>query len=437
MNRPMHWIEGQVDRIVGPTHHFGGLGIGNVASQAHHGQVSNPAAAALQGLDKMRLVASLGVPQWILPPQRRPDLGLLRALGFAGSDDELLRQARDESPTILSAAMSCSAMWTANAATVTPGCDGAYPESCLTVANLDASLHRAIEPLQTLVELQETFGNAVRIFDPLPGGAAMRDEGAANHMRLACNAGPGVHIFVYGDGKPRPERYWPRQSLAASQAVARRHGLRDEFTFFWKQHPRAIDAGAFHNDVVAMSDGDLMIHHDFAFAETHQAYSQLEQAFAKRTRRKLTRIEVDETSLSMDEAVNTYLFNSQILTVDREGESRVMLCPAEVAENANARRLVQRWRDDGHFSEIHFVDLRQSMHGGGGPACLRLRVPFPEDEVDSIAPHRRWSERLDGELRKTIRREYPTHVTLDDLARPDFVAQAIGARDRVAQILCP
>jgi succinylarginine dihydrolase len=211
-----------------------------------------------------------------------------------------------------------------------------------------------------------------------------------------------------------------------------------EFTFFWKQHPQAIDAGAFHNDVVAMSDGDLLIHHELAFLETSESCARLEQAFLKRTRRRLNRIVADEMSLSIDEAIGTYLFNSQILFVQRgDRKQRVVLCPAEVAENPSARRLVEQWRDDGIFDEIHFLDLRQSMHGGGGPACLRLRVPLPEDQVESISPHRRWSERLDGELREVIRRDYPTHVTLDDLARPDFVAQAIRARDRVAKTLSP
>ena len=170
----MSWIESQLDRIVGPTHHFGGLGVGNIASQNHSGQTSNPAAAALQGLDKMRLVASLGVPQLILPPQKRPHFGLLRALGFRGNDAEVLSRAREQTPELLSAAMSCSAMWTANAATVTPGCDSAFGSTCLTVANLSASVHRAIEPDETMDELRQTLPSAIQCFAPLPGGAALR-----------------------------------------------------------------------------------------------------------------------------------------------------------------------------------------------------------------------------------------------------------------------
>lgn len=327
-------------------------------------------------------------------------------------------------------------MWTANAATVTPLGDGSTGATCLTIANLDASLHRAIEPDETLEELRQTLPRSFRIVAPIPGGAAMRDEGAANHMRLASQGGPAFHLFVYGDGDPLPTRYWPRQTLAASQAVARQHGLDAECTFFLKQHPKAIDAGAFHNDVVAMSDRDLLIHHEHAFHEPDAMLMSLEARFRQRTEGSLKRIVVDDSQLPIDEAVRTYLFNSEILTVDRAGLlERVILCPAQVAANPNALRLVHQWQQDGVFSEVHFVDLGQSMDGGGGPACLRLRVPVREDELDSIPPYRRWSESLDRELRAAIQNTYPVRVTIDDLARSDFLEQAIHARNQVAAVL--
>jgi succinylarginine dihydrolase len=239
----MNLIEVQIDRLVGPTHHFGGLGVGNLASQQHSGQLSNPAAAALQGLDKMRLVASFGVPQIILPPQPRPDFQFLRSLGFGGTDSDALRRAYDDAPHLLSAATSCSAMWTANAATVTPGADSQRDSTTVTIANLVASVHRAIEPQQTLSDLRGVIPAECFLNGPLAGGAAMRDEGAANHMRLGTNdARCGINIVVYGDGDPKPESNWPRQSRAACEAIARLHGLPSENTFLLKQHPTAIDA---------------------------------------------------------------------------------------------------------------------------------------------------------------------------------------------------
>ena len=434
----MSWIEAQLDRVVGPTHHFGGLGVGNIASQSHRGMVSDPAAAALQGLDKMRLVGMLGVPQLVLPPQRRPRLEFLRALGFRGNDHDVLSGAREQSPELLSAAMSCSAMWTANAATVTPLYDRADGSSCLTVANLNASVHRAMEPDETMEELRQTLPDGFQCFAPLPGGAALRDEGAANHMRLASEQGPGVHVFVYGDGVPLPTRHWPRQTLAASKAVARQHGLDPEFTFYFKQHPTAIDAGAFHNDVVAMSDRDLLIHHELAFQEPDESFTLLAERFRQRTGEHLTRIVVDQACLSIDQAVSTYLFNSQLLSVrGATNYDRVMLCPIQVEQNPQALRLVQRWQQEGLFASVLFVDLGQSMDGGGGPACLRLRIPLRTVELDLLPSHRLWNEQLDAELRQAINENYPTRVTIDDLARADFMEQAEHARDRIAAILKP
>src|SRR5260221_2016617 len=81
------------DGLVGPTHNYAGLSRGNVASLAHSGQTANPRAAALQGLGKMRFVASLGVGQAVLPPHERPSLRTLRRLGFRRSGEEILGPA--------------------------------------------------------------------------------------------------------------------------------------------------------------------------------------------------------------------------------------------------------------------------------------------------------------------------------------------------------
>jgi succinylarginine dihydrolase len=429
-------IEVQLDRIVGPTHHFGGLGVGNVASQSHGGQVSNPMAAALQGLDKMRLVASLGARQMILPPQNRPCLAFLRSVGFRGDNREVLRAAREQAPVLLSASLSCSAMWTANAATVTPAVDSMDGMTTLTVANLNASVHRALEPEETWQELRQLLPPSCTIHQPLPGGTAMRDEGAANHLRLFGSCGAGVHLLVYGDGEPGSKRFWPRQTLAASRAIARLHGLDPDFTLFLKQHPAAIDAGAFHNDVVAISDGDLLIHHEFAFQEPPATLERLETRFRQRTGGELGRIVVKQTELSIEDAVATYLFNSQVLSVDREGNRRrVLLSPLQVRDDAKAARLVKRWQDEGRFCEVHHVDLGQSMDGGGGPACLRLRLPLRQEEVALLPSHRTWSEGLDDALRQAIQASYPTSITLDDLVQPDVLEQVMEARKRVAAVL--
>lgn len=435
-------MEAQIDRLVGPTHHFGGLGVGNLASQAHRGKVANPRAAAVQGLDKMATVARLGVPQFVLPPQRRPRLDWLRRFGFRGSDADVLARARDEAPTLLSAATSCSAMWTANAATVTPSWDAAPGRLTATVANLTASLHRSIEAEETAEELRRLLPAGATVGSPLPGGTAARDEGAANQMRLAGgDRGRGLHLLVFGDGSPEPRKYLPRQTREASSGVARIHRIPPENVFLLKQHPDAIDAGAFHNDVVAASHGDLLIHHELAFHDgagvgNGTTTERLEQRFLAVWNKPLRRVVVGRDELPIGEAVSSYLFNSQIVTPGEDPASAVLICPNQVRECPPALSLVERWRDrEGLFADVRFVELRQSMSAGGGPACLRLRVPVTAGELSGFARGCRWTERLDGELRSTIEASYPAAVSLQDLADVAFVEAAEEAVKRIRTCL--
>lgn len=433
----MNLVEVQLDRIVGPTHHFGGLGIGNLASMEHAGQISNPKAAALQGLDKMRTVARLGVPQFILPPQTRPDLEFLRSIGFRGDDADVLRRVADHDPGLLSAASSCSAMWTANAATVTPGVDSGDAMTHVTVANLVASVHRAIEPSHTGEDLQRVLAGACRLHRPVGGGVAMRDEGAANHMRFGSGkVEAGANVFVYGDGDPAPRKHWPRQSRRACEAVARLHALPTNNTFFLKQHPSAIDAGAFHNDVVAMSHQNLLIHHQLAFDDPDGILVQIADAYLRLTGIPMVRIVVGNETLSLEDAVGTYLFNSQIVSApERDLTQPIVIAASQVAEHPAARALVDGWIADGIFSDARFVELGQSMWGGGGPACLRLRIPMPETGVDAMSAGCRWSEALHEELREVISAEYESRLQTDDLARIEFYREAERARRRIEACL--
>ncbi|EMI22049.1 Succinylarginine dihydrolase [Rhodopirellula maiorica SM1] len=434
----MKLIEIQVDRLVGPTHHFGGLGVGNVASLSHAGNVSNPASAAIQGLDKMRLVASFGVPQFILPPQPRPDVAFLKQVGFQIADGESLNQVAQQTPSVLSAAMSCSAMWTANAATVSPAIDNRFNVPSMTVANLDASLHRAIEAKATRQELQGLFPQA-NVLPPLPGGAAMRDEGAANHMRFGSDQNQaGIHLFVYGDGEPEPNHFWPRQSRLACQTLAIGQGLDPENTFFVKQHPDAIDAGAFHNDVVAASHHDLLIHHERAFCDPDSVIKQMADRYEQLFRRPLRRIVVSETDLPLADAVRTYLFNSQLISpqVDTENAAApVLICPLQVQQHDQARTVVESWIGESKpFSDVRYVDLIQSMAGGGGPACLRLRIPLTPAELAQCNPRHRWTEELDDRLRQTIREFYPSEVSPMDLASAELISQSQQAHAEIAKL---
>mgnify|MGYP001395381545 CR=1 FL=1 len=83
----MSLVEINFDGIVGPSHNYAGLSLGNIASASHKGDPSFPRAAALQGIAKMRGNMERGLAQGFLLPLPRPNDGLLRAIGADESLD--------------------------------------------------------------------------------------------------------------------------------------------------------------------------------------------------------------------------------------------------------------------------------------------------------------------------------------------------------------
>jgi len=457
-------IEVNLDRVVGPTHHFGGLGVGNLASLSHAGRPSNPRAAAIQGIEKMRLAASLGSFQLVLPPQRRPVIALLRRLGFRGDDAELLRNAGEQSPAILSAVWSVSAMWTANAATVSAAGDCDDGRLHLSVANLTSSLHRSIESRETWAEMKRLLGGlGVAVHRPLPATSTLRDEGAANHMRLCgSERRRGLNVFVYGDDPPGEnaverdtaaesiqaksgQRFAPRQSLAACQAIARLHRLSPRDTFFLRQSPDAIDAGVFHNDVVATACDNVLLYHARAFAGGEAAIDPVADRFNDLFGERLHRYRIDESQLSLEDTVSTYLFNSQLITPRSLGRQcgdgdayagGAMLCPVQVASHPGAARVVQALQGETSWTyRVRYVDLTQSMSNGGGPACLRLRLPLSRRQWGAIDPRLKVTDHLADRMMEIVDRTYPPSLTLADLAHPSAIAMARGATDELNRLI--
>src|SRR3954468_11906511 len=288
------------DGLVGPSHNYAGLSFGNVASFNNVKSASNPRQAALQGLAKMRALAARGFAQAVLPPQARPNFRLLRRLGFTGTDADVLARAWREAPVILACAWSAAPMWTANAATVSPAADTADRRTHFTAANLNNKLHRAEEHVQSTRTLRALFANEHHfvVHEPLPSTPAFGDEGAANHTRLALNhSGAGVEFFVYGRAEfdpaaPSPKKYPARQTLEASQAIARLHGLDPARTVFAAQNPDVIDQGVFHNDVIAVGNGNVLFYHEQAFADEQAVLGDLRRAMSG-VGAELTPIRVD------------------------------------------------------------------------------------------------------------------------------------------------
>lgn len=431
------------DGIVGPTHNYAGLSWGNVASASHSLQVSSPRAAALEGLAKMRLVASLGIGQAVLPPLCRPNLRLLRALGFSGSPREVLERVSRTDPVLFAIAWSASSMWTANAATVSPAADCADGKTHLTPANLGSLLHRSSEAQSTTALLRAIFADPgfFVVHDPLPGSVALTDEGAANHTRLCVVDGePGLELFVSGRSAldrsaAQPRLYPARQTIEASQAVARNHGLDlERGTLFLQQNPDAIDGGVFHNDVISVGRGNLLLVHELAFIDQPRRLSLLRQLWEQRFGVPLYIESFDQGELPLAEAVSSYLFNSQLLS--HADGSMTLLCPREVAETPRAFACTRRLLEGANpVQRVEFADLRQSMQNGGGPACLRLRVVLDEQAQQAAAPGVFWTPELDRQLVAWVNQHYRVQLAPDDLRDPMLVDETFRAAEALADIL--
>lgn len=391
------------DGLIGPSHNYAGLSFGNLASTRNAQAISNPRAAALQGIEKMRTNLQLGLSQGIFLPQWRPDGRWLDALGTNISDAE---------PTIRAAAMSASSMWAANAATVSPAPDTADGRTHLTTANLVTMPHRSHEWPQTLAQLKIAFSDRQAFVVRPPVPAAFGDEGAANHMRLCeSHAEPGVEIFVYGQsGGPYPAR----QHIEASKAIARLHGLDPGRTLFALQSEEAIAAGAFHNDVVAVANENVLFAHEFAFADKERLYADL-----RRILPSAQIIEVPDGAISLADAIQSYLFNAQLVTLPDGGMALIL--PTEAKRIATVWNwLEQMVAGNGPIRQLVPVDVRQSMANGGGPACLRLRVVADPANID---PRFLVNERKLDDLASIVARYWPEQISPDELADTRLIAQ--------------
>jgi succinylarginine dihydrolase len=429
------------DGLVGPSHNYAGLSFGNVASFNNVKSVSNPKEAALQGLAKMRTLATRGFAQALLPPQARPNFALLRSLGFTGGDADVIGRAAQEAPVILASAYSASPMWTANAATVSPSADTADRRTHFTAANLNNKLHRSYEHTQTARTLRAIFGNEKHfaVHDALPATPAFGDEGAANHTRLCATHGaPGVEMFVYGrvefDAEaPAPKRFPARQTLEASQAVARLHGLDEKHAVFIQQDPETIDLGVFHNDVIAVGNADVLFYHEQAFVDEAASLAKLQRAMAG-VHAELCPVRVAAGEVSVADAVSSYLFNSQLLS--KPDGRMALVVPQECSENAAvARYLKGLVAGGGAIDELISFDLRQSMRNGGGPACLRLRVALTEAEAAAMHQGVIMTETLYGQLVGWVGKHYRDRLAPADLADPQLAVEVQTALDELTRIL--
>jgi len=434
----MQHFEVNFDGLVGPTHNYAGLSFGNVASLSNAKSTSSPKAAAKQGLAKMKALQEMGLVQGVLAPQERPDIYALRRLGFKGDDHQVLANAAKHAPAIFRACCSASSMWTANAATVSPSADTRNGKVHFTPANLTNKFHRSLEPETSGRILQAMFANS-RYFEHhrhLPDNEHFGDEGAANHTRFCSDYGfAGVELFVYGrhafdNSKPAPTVYPARQTYEASEAIARLHDLSADNHVFMQQNPAVIDQGVFHNDVIAVGNQNVMFYHEEAFLNEAEGFAELERKLGH----PMHFIKVPTSVVSVEDAVKTYLFNTQLVTL-KPGHMAI-IAPTECEENARVHAYLQELVSMGTpIKEVRYFDVKQSMRNGGGPACLRLRVALNDQELAAVNPNVILTDELFKRLNQWVDKHYRDELSTDDLADPSLLIESRTALDELTQIM--
>lgn len=427
------------DGLVGPTHNFAGLSHGNIASRKNAANLSNPKEAALQGLEKMQMLAKMGYMQAVLPPHERPHIPTLRKLGFTGSDAEIIASAAGKEPHLLANICSASSMWVANAATISPAADTHDGKTHFIPANLIAMPHRAIEAETTGRILRKIFASEAhfRHHAPLPSITSFGDEGAANHTQFYSNANEaGVELFVYGasvfdTSRPRPHRFPARQTLEASQAIARLHGLSDQKTIFAQQNPNVIDAGVFHNDVIAVGNRNCLFFHEKAFLNKTDLMAQLLNQLPS-----MKFVEVTDQDVPVEDAITSYLFNTQLLNLDLNAGTMRLIAPIECEMNPRVKKYLDKLiTQDTPIKEVTYIDVRQSMKNGGGPACLRLRVALSQKERTAISANVFLTDELYEQLKNWINRHYRDQLSAKDLGDPNLLQESRQALDELSQLL--
>jgi succinylarginine dihydrolase len=431
------------DGIIGPSHNFGGLSFGNVASMENAKKTSSPKKAALQGLEKMKLLSDIGIRQAVLPPHERPHLRTLKALGFTGADRNIPGKAYKIAPELLCQLSSAAAMWVANAATVTPSVDSMDNRVHFTPANLCTMFHRSMESETTSNILKAIFPDPIYFahHSPLPTGEFFPDEGAANVLRFCKEpVGTGINLFVFGKFTTRPNtnlptNFPPRQSFEASETIIRSHQLNQDRVIIAQQNPESIDMGVFHNDVISVNNRHLFLFHSKAFLYQEAVLEQIRLKLEHFSDVSPIFIEVPEDKIPIGMAVQTYLFNSQIVT--KPDGMMTLICPLECQKYVEVMHFLNELETDpaNPIEGIHYVDLGESMQNGGGPACLRNRIILNQNELLATNPSVFLDDKLYKRLVDWINKHYRDELRIEDLADPQLVDEGQSALHEISRIL--
>jgi succinylarginine dihydrolase len=415
------FLEVNIDSIIGPTHHYGGLSHGNKASMSSKNLRSNPKEAALQGLEKMQALSSLGVPQFVIPPQIRPSFSQVKKMGIIGIDEVIIESCRDVSSSLVSAVFSSSYMWMANAGHFTSCCDSMDRKSHFTPSNFSSQFHRVFETEDHKNQLKDLFNGTVIMHPAI--SPLFPDEGAANDTRLCSkDFKKGVSLFVYGKGRDeQSETQYPcRQSKEAYFELIQSHKLSLERIVFAKQHNKAIDHGVFHNDVISVGYKNIFLCHEYAFEDQDTVLNTLKETFNNVTNEIVNVHVIEDTCISIEDCVKSYLFNSQIVETPNDG--LIMIAPKNCEEMPQIKDYINKvLLPQTTINKCLFLDLHESMRNGGGPACLRLRVLLNYDDYLKLSSRYMFTSKKYEELKKIIIDTYPEDISVDDFLNRDLL----------------
>ncbi len=362
-----------IDCLPGPTYHFGGHSYDNVASMKSALQKSSPKKMALEWLKKVEYVASTGVTQIILPSQKRP------LYGFNKTKD--LKK------------LSSAYVWMANSGHFTPSCDNELEIPIFTPSNMNVTKHRKYEHHYNRFWIKKALNFSVT------EKCIHNDEGAANSIRLSNNQlNKGLNIYVYGHEE---SKFPSRQSKESILEIINKHQIKNHIIL--KQSKLAINAGVFHNDVISFGFKNKLFCHSKAFENQGETLKKVKHEYESLFNQSLDIIE--ESSLTLTEAVKTYLFNSQVIIKNNQ---HYLLCPLAVKNNKSTLAIIKRWMSDGHFHDIKFIPLIHSLKNGGGPACMRLSIFLTKNEQKKISKDFILTNKMINKLKVQIETTYPT-----------------------------
>jgi succinylarginine dihydrolase len=178
----------------------------------------------------------------------------------------------------------------------------------------------------------------------------------------------------------------------------------------------------------------VLFHHEHAFEDKAALYAEIREK--ARGLFEPVFVEVPAAQVSLEDAVSSYLFNSQLVRLPGD-LGLTLIAPSEVRENNKTAGYVaeKSARAGAVIGRVEYVEVRESMRNGGGPACLRLRVPMTSAEKHAAAAGFFLDDDLAEKLHAWITTHYREELGPADLGDPALVRETLTALDELTRIL--